>query len=184
MLAGHELRIAAHQIAARVVELDREAGGPRFLDVVTERQPLQPPELGPATLGPFERPLVAPASKMTRVVPPRSSTASGGSSWTSGVCAPTWCWAAPARLARAREGGAGQRALHLHALEHCDHVAAGHLVAGRDGVETTTPGARLRTKPPSSRGRCRTPSTSTSSCAPWTEITARWERPRWTMRRS
>ena len=59
------------------------------------------------------------------------------------------------------------------------------------GIETTTPGAWLRTIPPSSwETRWGTPSTSTSRWVPCSEITVRWLRPptasrrSWSLRRS
>ena len=54
----------------------------------------------------------------------------------------------------------------------CDLVALG------DGMATTTAGAWLRTRPPSSREmRCGTPLTSTSRSASCSAVTVRYERP-------
>ena len=122
----------------------------------------------------------SPAATVGGPSPPSSS-----SSWSSGAWAGTWTLGpASTRRTRPRNGAISDVSIFMLSSTATTSPAWTSSPSAT-GIDTTTAGDRLRTMPPSSRAtRCGTPSTSTSSSGPCTEVMVRWWAPARTSRRS
>ena len=151
-----------------------DAAAPRGRHVVAEHEP------GAAAASALGRAGVGRAGDRARPARPRRRPArpraarSAASGRPAGTCALGETSTSRTRPCDRR----GERGLHLHALgDRHDVAGAAPRRRRTTGIATTTPGAWLRTRPPSSREmRCGTPSTSTSRSASCSAVSVRYER--------